>query len=186
MCIDCAGIHRSLGAHISKMRSLSLDALDANSLDVFLKIGNAAANTIWESLSRHGEKPTPTSSREEKETWIRRKYETREFVQFNLPYERKYLAYQALYLVACGKAQDPIAAKLQKNTTACQILSLNGASFEEPQMKSDESIGNQQEEADEDNNVEYVTVRYHFKGTHTGDIHRLEVRIRRDIKVAST
>uniref|UniRef100_A0A4W6FSJ5 Arf-GAP with coiled-coil, ANK repeat and PH domain-containing protein n=1 Tax=Lates calcarifer TaxID=8187 RepID=A0A4W6FSJ5_LATCA len=34
MCIECSGIHRSLGVHLSKVRSLTLDSWEAEQLDV--------------------------------------------------------------------------------------------------------------------------------------------------------
>lgn len=45
-----------------------------------LAIGNSLANSVWESRTQGNVKPTPTSSREEKEKWIRAKYETKEFL----------------------------------------------------------------------------------------------------------
>lgn len=46
-----------------------------------LAIGNTLSNSIYEASVNGLVKPTPQSSREEKENWIRRKYESKEFVQ---------------------------------------------------------------------------------------------------------
>lgn len=46
-----------------------------------LAIGNTIANSVWEASIRNGlTKPVSTSTREEKEKWIRCKYETKEFL----------------------------------------------------------------------------------------------------------
>lgn len=47
-----------------------------------LALGNTLANSIWESniQSNYYHKPSPTSSREEKESWIRNKYEHKKFL----------------------------------------------------------------------------------------------------------
>lgn len=45
-----------------------------------LSIGNELCNSIWELNVKGRHKPMPHSSREEKETWIRSKYEFREFL----------------------------------------------------------------------------------------------------------
>ncbi|KAL9876138.1 centaurin gamma 1A [Glossina fuscipes fuscipes] len=80
MCIECSGIHRNLGSHISKVRSLGLDDWPPGHLSVMLAIGNSLANSVWESNTRQRQKPKPNSSREEKEVWIRSKYELKEFL----------------------------------------------------------------------------------------------------------
>ncbi|XP_075231189.1 centaurin gamma 1A isoform X2 [Lycorma delicatula] len=81
MCIECSGVHRNLGSHISRVRSLDLDEWPAGHLSVMLSVGNIMANSVWEGMVRLGRaKPTPSSSREEKERWIRSKYEAKEFL----------------------------------------------------------------------------------------------------------
>ncbi|EDW27352.1 GL21243 [Drosophila persimilis] len=80
MCIECSGIHRNLGSHISKVRSLGLDDWPSPHLSVMLAIGNSLANSVWESNTRQRAKPTAQASREEKERWIRSKYEAKEFL----------------------------------------------------------------------------------------------------------
>ncbi|KAH1022304.1 hypothetical protein HUJ04_011726 [Dendroctonus ponderosae] len=80
MCIECSGIHRNLGSHISRVRSLDLDEWPPGNQSVMLTIGNTLANSVWESQVHNRTKPTPTSSREEKERWIRAKYEHKEFL----------------------------------------------------------------------------------------------------------
>ncbi|GAB6019286.1 Centaurin-gamma-1A, variant 3 [Chamberlinius hualienensis] len=80
MCIECSGIHRNLGSHISRVRSLDLDEWPPWHIKVMMSIGNHMANSIWEGVTRGLAKPTPHSSREEKERWIRAKYERKEFL----------------------------------------------------------------------------------------------------------
>jgi len=49
ICIGCSGVHRSLGTHISKVRSLSFDKLPSSQLDILRRLGNARAAKIWEA-----------------------------------------------------------------------------------------------------------------------------------------
>ncbi|XP_066583688.1 centaurin-gamma-1A isoform X2 [Prorops nasuta] len=80
VCIECSGIHRNLGSHISKVRSLDLDDWSAGQLGVMLALGNDIANSIWEYCINGKQKPTSDSLREEKEQWIRWKYEDKAFL----------------------------------------------------------------------------------------------------------
>ncbi|XP_015603346.1 centaurin-gamma-1A isoform X2 [Cephus cinctus] len=80
MCIECSGIHRNLGSHISKVRSLDLDDWSAGQLSVMLALGNDIANSFWEYCLNGKQKPTSDSPREEKEQWIRWKYEEKVFL----------------------------------------------------------------------------------------------------------
>lgn len=83
VCIECSGIHRNLGSHISKVRSLDLDDWPCGPASVLQSLGNEVGNTIWEHNLHNTSltKPGPRSPREEKERWIRAKYETRDFLQ---------------------------------------------------------------------------------------------------------
>ncbi|XP_040211372.1 arf-GAP with GTPase, ANK repeat and PH domain-containing protein 3-like isoform X2 [Rana temporaria] len=80
MCIECSGIHRNLGTHLSRVRSLDLDDWPVELTMVMMAIGNSLANSVWENCTEGYSKPTPESSREEKERWIRAKYEQKLFL----------------------------------------------------------------------------------------------------------
>jgi hypothetical protein len=81
LCLECAGVHRSLGVHISQCRSFNLDVLDESILSMFGIIGNTLANEIWEKeLDGPDAKPRPKSTREVKEAYIKRKYVERALV----------------------------------------------------------------------------------------------------------
>ncbi|KAM9186185.1 arf-GAP with GTPase, ANK repeat and PH domain-containing protein 3 isoform 4-T4 [Dugong dugon] len=80
MCIECSGIHRHLGAHLSRVRSLDLDDWPPELLAVMTAMGNALANSVWEGSLEGYAKPGPEACREEKERWIRAKYEQKLFL----------------------------------------------------------------------------------------------------------
>ena len=86
MCLDCSGIHRNLGAHITKVRSLTLDTdcWQEDMIMYFETIGNAVFNSVWESCL-----PSATLHPKDfrqlpalRESYIRRKYIDREFMSY--------------------------------------------------------------------------------------------------------
>uniref|UniRef100_A0A8C6M360 ArfGAP with GTPase domain, ankyrin repeat and PH domain 1 n=1 Tax=Nothobranchius furzeri TaxID=105023 RepID=A0A8C6M360_NOTFU len=80
ICIECSGIHRNLGTHLSRVRSLDLDEWPLELIKVLSAIGNELANSVWEANAQGRLKPGPDASREERERWIRAKYEQRLFL----------------------------------------------------------------------------------------------------------
>uniref|UniRef100_A0A8C9WWR2 Arf-GAP with GTPase, ANK repeat and PH domain-containing protein 3 n=1 Tax=Sander lucioperca TaxID=283035 RepID=A0A8C9WWR2_SANLU len=80
MCIECSGIHRNLGTHLSRVRSLDLDDWPVELSMVMTAIGNSMANSVWEGALEGYTKPGSDSTREEKERWIRAKYEQKLFL----------------------------------------------------------------------------------------------------------
>ena len=82
VCIECSGIHRNLGSHISRVRSLDLDEWPPGHVAVMTGLGNYIANSIWEDRVPPGHrKPGPDSSREEKERYIKSKYERKDWLR---------------------------------------------------------------------------------------------------------
>lgn len=64
ICIECSGIHRNLGTHLSRVRSLDLDDLSPELSQVLTAIGNHMANSVWESCTQGRQKPTQEASRQ--------------------------------------------------------------------------------------------------------------------------
>lgn len=63
ICIECSGIHRHLGTHLSRVRSLDLDDWPVELSMVMTAIGNAMANSVWEGALEGYNKPGADSSR---------------------------------------------------------------------------------------------------------------------------
>uniref|UniRef100_A0A674NE40 Arf-GAP with coiled-coil, ANK repeat and PH domain-containing protein n=1 Tax=Takifugu rubripes TaxID=31033 RepID=A0A674NE40_TAKRU len=83
LCIECSGIHRSLGVHCSKVRSLTLDSWEPELLKLMCELGNTVINQIYEGACEElgAKKPGPSSSRQEKEAWIKSKYVEKRFLK---------------------------------------------------------------------------------------------------------
>ncbi|XP_069374410.1 arf-GAP with coiled-coil, ANK repeat and PH domain-containing protein 1 [Paralichthys olivaceus] len=83
LCIVCSGIHRSLGVHFSKVRSLTLDSWEPELVKLMCELGNTVINRIYEARVDNMtlKKPHPSSPRGDKESWIRSKYVEKKFIQ---------------------------------------------------------------------------------------------------------
>ncbi|CAK4715358.1 unnamed protein product, partial [Aphanomyces euteiches] len=74
-------IHRSLGVHLTFVRSVNLDAWTQEQVTQMQKWGNAKAKEYFEALVPKDYRiPTEHSPVRDKEIWIRHKYERKRFV----------------------------------------------------------------------------------------------------------
>ena len=79
LCVRCAGVHRALGVHVSKVRSVTLDRWTAVNVAMVACLGNAVVNKLWCSAGDAGTKPCLDSDRAAREQYIRRKWAERDF-----------------------------------------------------------------------------------------------------------
>lgn len=83
ICTACSGVHRSMGVHISFVQSLNMDFWDAEAVEAFSQLGpNCRVNSqrLEYCVPAGTLKASPNCSREDREAWIRSKYELQSFV----------------------------------------------------------------------------------------------------------
>jgi Arf-GAP/SH3 domain/ANK repeat/PH domain-containing protein len=115
LCIECSGIHRSLGTHISKVRSLTLDinSFTTDIVELLLLVGNRISNMVWEAKLEPGIKPSPQATREQRLKYITAKYVERAYVE---PISRNVSRY--------ATADETLLAGIKKNDIQQVIYAL--------------------------------------------------------------
>lgn len=81
LCIACSGVHRSLGVHHSKVRSLTLDAWEPEIVKVMMELGNQIVNRVYEArVDVAVQRATENCDDSVREAWIKAKYVEKRFV----------------------------------------------------------------------------------------------------------
>jgi len=82
ICIRCAGIHRELGTHITKVRSATLDGWSYSMLSHFkAQGGNVIVNSIYEAKLSKSSKPSESTDTYCLSQFIRAKYDNKKWYQ---------------------------------------------------------------------------------------------------------
>uniref|UniRef100_A0A3Q2QWK9 Small ArfGAP 1 n=1 Tax=Fundulus heteroclitus TaxID=8078 RepID=A0A3Q2QWK9_FUNHE len=97
MCIRCAGIHRNLGVHISRVKSVNLDQWTTEQIQSMVDMGNTRARKLYEAhLPENFRRPQTDQA---VEVFIRDKYE-----------RKKYYDQEALAAASKAEAAAPSAS----------------------------------------------------------------------------
>jgi len=129
MCLPCSGFHRSLGVHLSKVRSATLDKLDPFSMQLMCAIGNKKFNSVFEVIQVAPDgtrKPIATTSKLAREAWINIKYKQRDLMDPE---------------VAKGKPEVMLAkAVASQDYLGCLQAVVIGANLSQPMKEDGEGI----------------------------------------------
>ncbi|KAL8450461.1 hypothetical protein Emed_002549 [Eimeria media] len=86
ICLECSGVHRKMGVHISKVKSATLDRWTAQWVAVLEAIGNDVAKKYYEhALPADFKRPTRSDDPNTIENWIRTKYERKNYAPKGIP-----------------------------------------------------------------------------------------------------
>jgi len=78
LCIRCAGVHRNLGVHISKVKSVNLDSWSPEQVAYMQLMGNSKARAVYEAnLPDNFKRPQADSGLE---AFVRAKYEHKKYI----------------------------------------------------------------------------------------------------------
>ncbi|XP_074832597.1 stromal membrane-associated protein 2 isoform X2 [Carettochelys insculpta] len=120
ICIRCAGIHRNLGVHISRVKSVNLDQWTQEQIQCMQEMGNGKANRLYEAyLPETFRRPQTDQA---VEVFIREKYEKKKYMD------------RSLDINALRKEKDD---KWKRNSESASEKKLEPIIFEKPQKKDE-------------------------------------------------
>ncbi|XP_047404824.1 arf-GAP with SH3 domain, ANK repeat and PH domain-containing protein 1 isoform X7 [Sciurus carolinensis] len=128
-CIECSGIHREMGVHISRIQSLELDKLGTSELLLAKNVGNNSFNDIMEAnLPSPSPKPTPSS-----DMTVRKEYITAKYVDHR--FSRK------TCLSSSAKLSELLEAIKSRDLLALIQVYAEGVELMEPLLEPGQELG---------------------------------------------
>ena len=172
LCIECSGIHRSLGVHISKVRSITLDDWEPESIKLMMELGNDVVNNVYEAIYiADMKKPNESSTRAEREAWIKSKYVEKRFVVKIRP-RRKSKLKKLMRQKPVKKGQDGSIRKWSFNKDQDEMMSLAQALTDIPPVAhpetSSESDGSGKEGSEKEVSASPLVIRPHLDSNNEG------------------
>ncbi|KAF1987769.1 ArfGap-domain-containing protein [Aulographum hederae CBS 113979] len=89
LCMRCAALHRKMGTHISKVKSLSMDSWSTDQVERLKQTGNAASNKIYNPRNVKPSIPVDVDEVDGvMERFVRQKYEQKAYSNHTQPHPR--------------------------------------------------------------------------------------------------
>jgi hypothetical protein len=132
ICLRCAGIHRSLGSHVSFVRSITMDDWKPNQIENMFSIGNTKSTMYYEcNKPEHVRKPSELDPIENVREYITDKYVRRKYADRNNPSPSEQLEQMRL---AKMKEQKKIhSSKMKsKSTSATKKVPMRSVNSADP------------------------------------------------------
>ncbi|XP_039053790.1 ADP-ribosylation factor GTPase-activating protein AGD12-like [Hibiscus syriacus] len=109
ICLKCCGVHRSLGARISKILSVALAEWSDEDTDYMIEVGgNPSANAICEAYIPEGySKPGPDGSHDERRRFIR--------LEFRASGQNRLSQLQLFFVISLGLADQYRLSQLESS-----------------------------------------------------------------------
>ncbi|KAG1829410.1 hypothetical protein EV424DRAFT_426595 [Suillus variegatus] len=134
LCIRCSGIHRGMGTHISRVKSVDLDIWTPEQMESIQKWGNRRANLYWESHLKSGHVPPEHKM----ESFIRSKYESRRWaLDGPPPSDPSVLETESSNVHTSQAAEQPVPTATQSSRpTHIPNASISGARSASPTLQT--------------------------------------------------
>ncbi|KPA85282.1 hypothetical protein ABB37_01624 [Leptomonas pyrrhocoris] len=101
-CLRCAGIHRSMGTHISKVKSTNMDAWGESMIQVMEHIGNSRARLLYEYNMPANARVTSSTEVSVLERALRSKYDKK--IYYHPRFEELYAQFMATPIEGVGSS----------------------------------------------------------------------------------
>lgn len=120
LCIRCAGIHRNLGVHISRVKSVNLDTWTPEQVISLQQMGNSRARAVYEAQLPDGFRRPQTDTA--LENFIRAKYEHKKYLA------REWVPPSPPKVDWAKEIDEELERQKRKKKTAQASLGLSGVS----------------------------------------------------------
>ncbi|DBA92660.1 hypothetical protein WJX77_012156 [Trebouxia sp. C0004] len=121
VCLNCSGIHRSLGTHLSKVRSTTLDTWLPEQVEFISKLGNVRANNYWEARLPRGFRRPSEGDMSAMKNFIIEKYQNQAYASSDFdspPNIDNYFNHPFMQQADAPAAVAPLAADTQASDKA--------------------------------------------------------------------
>jgi hypothetical protein len=139
VCIRCSGIHRSLGVHISKVKSTNLDKWTSAEVSVMRMVGNKLGRQLFEARLPAREKPSENDGDVVVREFIVKKYDEKKYAAPDWVAALKKVFKSAGYKAGKKSLKDAEDKKAETAAPAAAAVVASASDKKDKKSKKDKS-----------------------------------------------